>query len=59
LGLAVATSANYRYAIGLAQRTAGRIARDRGLAEEAAAKFAEAVSTFDRMGAAFEAGRPN
>lgn len=58
-GLAVATSANYRYAIGLAQRTAGRIARDQGLAEEAAAKFAEAVSTFDRMGAAFEAGRPN
>jgi serine/threonine protein kinase/class 3 adenylate cyclase/tetratricopeptide (TPR) repeat protein len=57
-GLRVATAAEYWYAVGFAQRTAGRIARDQGLAEEAAAKFAEAVSTFDRIGAAFEAARP-
>lgn len=58
-GLALASSANYQYAMGIAQRTAGRIARDRGRADEAAARFAEAVSTFERIGARFEARRPN
>ena len=36
-GLEIATSANYQYAIGLGQRTAGRIARDQGRSDEAAA----------------------
>ncbi len=56
-GLRVATAAEYWYAVGLAQRTAGRILRDKGCVDEAKAKFAEAARTFDRIGAAFEAAR--
>ena len=56
-GLRVATSAEYWYAVGFAQRTAGLILRDQGRVDEANVKRADAVSTFERIGAAFEAQR--
>ena len=55
--LQVASAAEYWYAVGFAQRTAGRIARDHGHAAEAAARLTDAAATFDRIGAAFEAAR--
>ena len=55
--LQVASAAEYWYAVGFAQRTAGRIARDHGHAAEAATRFTEAAATFDRIGAAFEVAR--
>jgi DNA-binding winged helix-turn-helix (wHTH) protein/tetratricopeptide (TPR) repeat protein/predicted Ser/Thr protein kinase len=56
-GLRVATGAEYWYAVGFAHRTAGLILRDQGRVDEANARFADAVSTFERIGAAFEAER--
>ncbi len=56
-GLRVATGAEYWYAVGFAQRTGGLILRDQGRIDAANAKRAEAVSTFERIGAAFEAQR--
>jgi tetratricopeptide (TPR) repeat protein len=56
-GLRVAMGAEYWYAVGFAQRTAGNILRDQARPGEASAKFAEAVRTFERIGAAFEAAR--
>ena len=56
-GLGVAAGAEYWYAVGFAQRTAGHILRDQGLPQEASLKLAEAAKTFDRIGATFEAGR--
>lgn len=56
-GLRVTTAAEYWYAVGFAQRTAGHILRDKGCLPEATAKLAEAAKTFDRIGATFEAGR--
>ena len=56
-GLRVATGAEYWYAVGFAQRTAGLILRDQGCVDDANAKRADAVSTFERIGAAFEAQR--
>ena len=55
--LQVATAAEYWYAAGFAQRTAGRVLRDKGCVDEAKAKFADAKDTFERIGAAFEAAR--
>ena len=55
--LRVATGAEYWYAVGFAQRTAGLILRDQGRIDEAKAKQADAVHTFERIGAAFEAQR--
>ena len=51
------TRAQYRYGAGLAQRIRARIARDRGLIEQAVAAFNEAACTFERIGATFEAER--
>ena len=56
-GLRVATGAEYWYAVGFAQRTTGLILRDQGRIDEAHTKRADALSTFERIGAAFEAGR--
>lgn len=56
-GLDIATRARYWYAVGVAHRFAGRIARDRGRAAEAAAAFTHALNTFERIGATFEAAR--
>ena len=56
-GLGVAVGAEYWYAVGFAQRTAGHILRDQGSLPEASAKLAEAAKTFDRIGATFEAAR--
>jgi tetratricopeptide (TPR) repeat protein len=56
-GLRVATGAEYWYAVGFAQRTAGLILLDQGRTDEANAKRADAVNTFERIGAAFEAER--
>ncbi|MDO8793410.1 MAG: hypothetical protein Q7J25_02185 [Vicinamibacterales bacterium] len=56
-GLRVATGSEYWYAVGFAQRTAGLILRDQGRVAEADAKRADAVTTFERIGAAFEAQR--
>jgi DNA-binding winged helix-turn-helix (wHTH) protein/tetratricopeptide (TPR) repeat protein len=55
--LEVTTRAQYWYGVGFAERVRARIARDRGAAEEAAASFAAATRTFERIGAAFEAER--
>jgi DNA-binding winged helix-turn-helix (wHTH) protein/tetratricopeptide (TPR) repeat protein len=56
-GLGVAAGAEYWYAVGFAQRTAGHILRDQGSLPEASAKLAEAAKTFERIGATFEAAR--
>jgi DNA-binding winged helix-turn-helix (wHTH) protein/tetratricopeptide (TPR) repeat protein len=56
-GLEVATQAPYWYAVGFAERIAGRIARDRGDREESAAAFNRALQTFERIGARFEEAR--
>ena len=56
-GLRVAVGAEYWYAVGFAQRTAGHILRDKGLPQEASLKLEEAAKTFDRIGATFEAAR--
>jgi DNA-binding winged helix-turn-helix (wHTH) protein/tetratricopeptide (TPR) repeat protein len=56
-GLDIATRARYWYAVGVAHRIAGRIARDRGGAAEAVTAWAHAVSTFERIGAEYEAAR--
>jgi DNA-binding winged helix-turn-helix (wHTH) protein/tetratricopeptide (TPR) repeat protein len=58
-GLDVARQARYWYAVGFAERIAGRIARDRGYRDESAAAFNRAVRTFERIGARFEATRTN
>ena len=50
-GFRVASGAEYWYAVGFAQRTAGLILSDQGRAAEASAKRAEALSTFERIGA--------
>jgi DNA-binding winged helix-turn-helix (wHTH) protein/tetratricopeptide (TPR) repeat protein len=56
-GLDVARQARYWYAVGFAERIAGRIARDRGYREESVAAFDRALQTFERIGARFEATR--
>jgi DNA-binding winged helix-turn-helix (wHTH) protein/tetratricopeptide (TPR) repeat protein len=56
-GIEAATRARYWYAVGIGERVAGRIARDRGRAAEGLAALDRAASTFDGIGAAFEAGR--
>lgn len=56
-GLQMATRAQYWYAVGVAHRVAGRIARDRGHAEEASLAFEQALATFERIGARFESAR--
>lgn len=56
-GLDVARQARYWYAVGFAERIAGRIARDRGHWEESVAAFDRALQTFERIGARFEAAR--
>jgi hypothetical protein len=43
-GLDVARQARYWYAVGFAERIAGRIARDRGCRDESAAAFDRAAS---------------
>lgn len=49
--------AEYWYAVGVAHRIAGRVARDRGHADEARRAFELALDTFERIGAAFEGAR--
>jgi DNA-binding winged helix-turn-helix (wHTH) protein/tetratricopeptide (TPR) repeat protein len=56
-GLQVAERAEYWYAVGVARRVAGRIARDRGRADDASSAFDSALATFERIGAMFEAAR--
>jgi class 3 adenylate cyclase/tetratricopeptide (TPR) repeat protein len=56
-GLEVATQAPYWYAVGFAERIAGRIARDRGNREESVAALDRALDTFERIGARFEEAR--
>jgi tetratricopeptide (TPR) repeat protein len=56
-GLGVGRQAEYWYAVAFAHRVRGRIARDAGRLGEAAAALTEALDTFERIGAAFEAGR--
>jgi class 3 adenylate cyclase/tetratricopeptide (TPR) repeat protein len=56
-GLGVATRAEYGYALAFAQRTAGRVARDRAHTDEARRMFELARTTFDRISAAFESAR--
>ena len=56
-GLDVATKVGYWYGVGFGERVIGRIARDRGRHEEAAAAFTKSLHTFDRIGARFEAER--
>ena len=55
-GLRVATGAEYWYAVGFAQRTAGHILRDKG-SGRGNARLAEAAKTFNSIGATFEAQR--
>jgi DNA-binding winged helix-turn-helix (wHTH) protein/tetratricopeptide (TPR) repeat protein len=55
--LSVMTRASYGYGIGFAQRVQGRIAQDCGDAVTAHARFSEALTTFERIGAPFEAAR--
>jgi DNA-binding winged helix-turn-helix (wHTH) protein/tetratricopeptide (TPR) repeat protein len=55
--LSVMTRAGYGYGIGFAQRVQGRIAQDCGDAVTAHARFSEALTTFERIGAPFEAAR--
>jgi hypothetical protein len=43
--------------VAFAHRVRGRIARDEGRLDEAAAELEEALSTFERIGGAFEAAR--
>ena len=45
-GLRVATEAEYWYAVGFAQRTAGYISAIKGCVEEATAKLADGSQTF-------------
>jgi tetratricopeptide (TPR) repeat protein len=56
-GLETAKQARYWYAVGFAERIAGRIARDRGYREESVAALDRALDTFERIGARFEAKR--
>jgi class 3 adenylate cyclase/tetratricopeptide (TPR) repeat protein len=56
-GVAIASAARYWLAVGYAQRILGRIARDNGSHNEAAAHFEEALTTFTSIGAQFEIGR--
>jgi hypothetical protein len=56
-GLQAATRAQYWYAAGIAQRAAGRLARDRGDPDEARRALKLALDTFTRIGARFEAAR--
>jgi len=56
-GLQAATRAQYWYVVGIAHRVAGRIARDRGDADEARRALKLALDTFARIGAQFEAAR--
>jgi hypothetical protein len=56
-GLNVAKQARYWYAVGFAERIAGRVARDRWLREESVAAFDRAVHTFEQIGARFEEAR--
>ena len=55
--LEVTTRSQYQYGIGFAQRVAARIARDHGAMDDAGAGLERAASTFERIGAAFEAAR--
>ncbi len=56
-GLQVAEGAEYWYAVGVAHRIAGRMAREDGHADEARRAFARALDTFERIGARFEGAR--
>jgi len=56
-GLAIATSCRYWLAVGYAQRILGRIASDKGIHDESAARLAEALGTFTSIGAQLEIGR--
>ena len=56
-GVAIASGARYGLAVGYGQRILGRIARDTGGHDEAAAHFEEALGTFTSIGAQFEVGR--
>lgn len=56
-GLEIASQARYWYAAGFARRVIGRIAIDAGRLGEADVELGEARGTFERIGAAFEAGR--
>ena len=49
------TRAQYGYGVAFAQRVAARIALDRGAWDEATATFDDAIGTFERIGARFEA----
>jgi tetratricopeptide (TPR) repeat protein len=55
--LATATASGYCYAVGLAERTLGEIARADGAFAEAAARFEEARTLFTAMGSGFEVAR--
>jgi ATP/maltotriose-dependent transcriptional regulator MalT len=56
-GLQVATRAAYWFAVAFSHRVAGRIARDRGTAQEARSAFQQALDVFLRIESAFEAAR--
>lgn len=56
-GLDVAIRTRYWYAVGFGERSAGRIARDRGHLGESSAASARALQTFERIGARFEEAR--
>ena len=51
----VMTRAHYWLGVAFAQRVAARIALDRGARDQATATFDDAVRTFERIGARFEA----
>jgi DNA-binding winged helix-turn-helix (wHTH) protein/tetratricopeptide (TPR) repeat protein len=53
--LDVMTRTQYWYGVAFAQRVAARIAFDRGVWDQATATFDDAVRTFERIGARFEA----
>jgi hypothetical protein len=56
-GIEIAAAANYRYAVGVGERIASRVERDRGHDDRAAAALQRAVTIFDSIGAAFEVDR--
>jgi DNA-binding SARP family transcriptional activator len=56
-GAQITRDANYRYGLGWAQRVQSRIARAGGERGEAEDRLAQAIATFQGMGAPFEAAR--
>jgi hypothetical protein len=56
-GIKVASAANYRYAVAIGERVAGRLARDTGDEDLAKAALDRAITVFTSIGASFEAER--